>query len=262
MMRLKEKFRQLKCQGQKAFIAYVPFGFPDLNHTRPICLALQEAGVDAIELGIPFSDPLADGPIIQRASAQALAKGANLDNFFKTVQTLQRELSIPLVVMTYYNPIFRYGIEAFFKKLKQVAVSAILVVDLPLEESASYIHLARRYNVDTVFFATPTTSLDRLKKIVKQSRGFIYYISITGITGPKALSLQDVKKHVVMVKTLTALPVCVGFGIHTRAQVAGICSFSDGVIVGSPLVQYIESHHKEKQFYNRLRSYVQSLCLK
>jgi tryptophan synthase alpha chain len=261
-MRLEEKFKQLNKESRKAFIAYVPFGFPDVAHAKPVCLALQEAGVDVIELGIPFSDPLADGPIIQRASTQALAKGANLNNFFKTVQTLQKELTIPLVIMTYYNPIFRYGIEAFLKKLKQVAVSAVLVVDLPLEESASYIRLARRYSIDTVFFATPTTSLERLKKIVRQSKGFIYYISITGITGPKVLRLEDVKKHVAMVKGLTRLPVCVGFGIHTRAQVVGISSFSDGVIVGSPIVQYIEIHWKEKQFFNKLRSYVQSLCLK
>lgn len=261
-MRLEEKFKQLKKAGKKAFIAYVPFGFPDVSYTRPICLALQQAGVDIIELGIPFSDPLADGPIIQRASAQALANGANLINFFKTIQALQKEINIPLVIMTYYNPIFRYGIDTFFKRLKQVAISAVLVVDVPLEESASYIRAARHYKIDTVFFATPTTSLERLKKIVKQSKGFIYYISITGITGPKVLKLQDVKKHVAMVKGLTKIPVCVGFGIHTRAQVLGISSFSDGVIVGSPIVQYIEKHYKEKQFLNKLRSYVESLCLK
>jgi len=261
-MRLDEKFRQLRREGRKAFIAYVPFGFPNPACTKPICLTLQEAGVDIIELGIPFSDPLADGPIIQRASTQALTKGANLGNFFRTIRALQKELTTPVVIMTYYNPIFRYGLDNFFRKLKQTALSAVLIVDLPLEEAVSYIGAARRFNIDTVFFVTPATSFERMKKIVKQSRGFLYYISVTGITGPKHLSYQQVRKHVAAIKGLTGLPVCVGFGIHTRAQVAAISDFSDGVIVGSSIVRYIETHWRDKGFFRQLRSYVRSLCLK
>jgi len=258
-MRLEERFKQLKKENKKAFIVYVPFGFPSIKATKSICLSLQEAGVDAIELGIPFSDPLADGPIIQKATTAALLKGANLDNFFKELSGLKQSLKIPVVIMSYYNPIFKFGLVKFLKKMKQLGASALINVDLPLEESDEYIKEARKLNIDTIFFATPVTSAKRIKKIAKKSRGFIYYISVTGITGPKDLEYASLASHVKSIKRVTKIPVCVGFGIHNREQVAKINAFSDGVIVGSEIVKFIDKHYKDENFLNKLKNHVKSL---
>jgi len=259
MMRLEDKFKELRKKKKKAFIAYVPFGFPNIKATKGICLGLQEAGVDAIELGIPFSDPLADGPIIQKATTAALAKGANLDNFFKELSQLKKSLEIPIVIMSYYNPIFKFGLTKFFKKMKQLGASALINVDLPIEEAGDYIKEAGKLDIDTIFFVTPVTSAKRIKRIAKQSRGFIYYISVTGITGPKDLKYASLASHVKSIKRVTKMPVCVGFGIHSREQVAKINTFSDGVIVGSEIVKFIDKHYRDKNFLNKLKSRVKSL---
>lgn len=259
MMRLEDKFKELRKKKKKAFIVYVPFGFPSIKATKGICLSLQRGGADAIELGIPFSDPLADGPIIQKATTAALAKGANLDNFFKELSQLKKSLKIPVAIMSYYNPIFKFGLTRFFKKMKQLGASALISVDLPLEEAAEYIKEARKLSIDTIFFVTPVTSAKRIKRIAKQSRGFIYYISVTGITGPKDLKYASLASHVKGIKRVTKVPVCVGFGIHSRKQVAKINTFSDGVIVGSSVVKFIEEHCQERNFLKKLENRIRSL---
>ncbi|NQT28233.1 MAG: tryptophan synthase subunit alpha [Candidatus Omnitrophica bacterium] len=258
-MRLENKFKELRKNKKKAFIVYIPFGFPSIKATKGICLSLEEAGVDVIELGIPFSDPLADGPIIQQATTAALAKGANTDNFFKELSGLKQSLKIPVVIMSYYNPIFKFGLVRFLKKMKQSGASALINVDMPLEEGAEYIKEARKLNIDTIFFVTPVTSAKRIKKIVNQSRGFIYYISVTGITGPKDLEYASLAAGVKSIKRVTKIPVCVGFGIHSREQVAKINTFSDGVIVGSEIVKFIDKHYRDKNFLNKLKNHVKSL---
>ena len=258
-MRLEEKFKQLKKENKKAFIAYIPYGFPSIKATKDICLSLQDAGVDVIELGIPFSDPLADGPIIQKATTAALAKGANIDNFFKELLQLKQSLNIPVAVMSYYNPIFKFGLIKFLKNLEQIGASALINVDMPIEEGDEYIKEARKFNIDTIFFITPVTPVTRIKKIVKQSRGFIYYVSVTGITGPKDLKYASLSSHIKSIKKVTKSPVCVGFGIHNKEQVAKINTFSDGVIVGSEIVNFIDRHHKDKNFLNKLKNHVKSL---
>jgi len=261
-MRLKEKFKQLKKDKQKAFIAYVPFGFPNPAATKDICLSLQRAGVDIIELGIPFSDPLADGPIIQRATTKALASGANINNFFNTLKKLKKSLRVPVVVMTYYNPVFNFGLRDFFKQIKSYGVSAVLVVDLPLEEADSYINQARKLDLDTIFFITPTTSKERIKKIACSSRGFIYYISVTGITGPKNITYNSIIKQIKSIRRLSNLPVCLGFGIHSRKQVLAVNKFCDGVIVGSSIVKFIEDNYSKKGFLKSLERFASRLCRK
>ena len=258
-MTLKEKFIQLKKQGRKAFIAYVPFGFPTINSTKDICLSLERGGVDVIEIGIPFSDPLADGPIIQKATITALEAGANIDNFFRELRQLNSSLKIPIAIMSYYNPIFKFGLVKFFKKMKQLGASALIIVDLPVEEGADYIKEARKFDIETIFFVTPTTSPKRIKKIAKQSRGFIYYISVTGITGPKELEYTSLVSYVKSIKKVTEVPVCVGFGIHNRNQVAKINAFSDGVIVGSEIVNFISRNYHQKNFLNKLEKHVKYL---
>lgn len=258
-MKLKDKFKQLKKENKKAFIVYVPFGFPTVKATKNICFSLQDAGVDAIELGIPFSDPLADGPIIQKATTAALAKGANTDNFFQELSQLKGSLRIPLVIMSYYNPIFNFGLSRFLERMQQCGASALINVDMPVEEGAEYIKEAGKFNIDTVFFVTPVTPAKRVERIVKQSKGFIYYISVTGITGPKDLRYSSLESHVRSIKRITKVPVCVGFGIHNREQVARINTFSDGVIIGSEIVKFIDRHHRDKNFLTKLKKHIKSL---
>ena len=258
-MRIEAKFKQLKKEGRKAFIAYIPFGFPNVKYTESILFTLQDAGVDIIELGIPFSDPLADGPIIQKATSQALRKGATIKKLFAMLGNIEERLKVPVVLMSYCNPVFRFGMTRFFKDMQRFSLSGIIMVDLPVEESAEYIKEARKFNLETVFFITPTTVRDRVKKIVKVSGGFIYYISVTGITGPRRLSLAPVASHIAEVRKGTDLPICVGFGIHRREQVKRISKFSDGVIVGSGFVKFIEEHRRDKDFLAKLGRYVKSL---
>ncbi len=258
-MRLKDKFKQLAKENNKAFIAYIPFGFPNVDLSCKIFLALQEAGVDIIEIGIPFSDPLADGPIIQRATSIALKKGVNQDIFFKSFDKIKKLIKIPVVIMSYYNPIYKYGINKFFQKMKTIGFSAITIVDLPVEEGKIYLEEAGKYNMDTIFFITPVTSSERANKIAKYSKGFIYYISVTGITGANDLDLVSVRQHLNNIKKMTTLPVCVGFGIHSREQVIKISKFSDGAIVGSEIVKFIDENYKQKDFLNKLKNHVKYL---
>ncbi|UCG34802.1 MAG: tryptophan synthase subunit alpha [Candidatus Omnitrophota bacterium] len=261
-MRIQDKFEQLKKKRKKAFIAYVPFGYPSCSHTKDILLTLQEAGVDIIELGIPFSDPLADGPIIQDATSLALKHGANPDKLFSLLEDLKGSLRIPLVIMTYYNPLLHYGMERFFSKMKKVNISGLMVVDLPIEESKLYTKCAAKYDLETVFFITPTTGLARAKKIAKASKGFIYYVSVTGITGPKDLGYAALKKDIRKLKEISRLPICVGFGIHTPKQVDQILKISDGAIVGSGIVKFIADHFRQDRFLPRFKNFVSSLCIK
>lgn len=258
-MRLKDKFKQLKQQKKKAFIAYIPFGFPKTKYTKDIILTLQDAGVDIIELGIPFSDPLADGPIIQEANSIALGAGANIDKLFSTLKGIKNKLKVPITIMSYYNPVFRFGIDRFFKKMNQLDISGITIVDLPVEEANLFLKKARLFNLETIFFITPTTSIERVKKIVRASKGFIYYISVTGITGPKNLIYQPLASHIKKIKKFTNLPICVGFGVHTKNQVKKVSGFSDGVIVGSNIVKFIENNFSKKDFLNKLRKHIKSL---
>ncbi|MFO8052940.1 MAG: tryptophan synthase subunit alpha [Candidatus Omnitrophota bacterium] len=258
-MRIETKFNQLKKEGRKAFVAYFPFGFPKIAYSNDIFLALQNGGVDIIEFGFPFSDPLADGPIIQKASACALKQKITVDIFFNTIKKIKKDINIPVVVMSYYNPIFRYKFVNFFKKAKENKISGTILVDLPFEESSYYANQAKKQGIDPIFFITPTTSGERVKKIAKSSKGFIYYVSITGITGPKALSYSDISLHIKNIKKMTKTPVCVGFGIHNHKQVQRISSFSDGVIVGSEIVKFIDKNYKQKNFLKKLENHVRRL---
>ncbi|MDD5584328.1 MAG: tryptophan synthase subunit alpha [Candidatus Omnitrophica bacterium] len=258
-MNLKQKFEQLKKEGKKAFIAYVPFGFPSIAKTKDIILTLQEAGVDIIELGIPFSDPIADGPIIQAATTLALQKGANTYNLFETLKALKKDLRIPCALMTYYNPVFKFGVAKFFEAMQKIDVCGILTVDLPVDEATAYCKEARRYKRETIFFITPVTPATRAQKIIKASSGFIYYVSVTGTTGPRELDAKVLTTHITSLKKRTTLPVCVGFGIHTSQQVKRIGAISDGVIIGSSIVKFISDNHSGHDFLRRLKEYVTSL---
>ncbi|MFH1875714.1 MAG: tryptophan synthase subunit alpha [Candidatus Omnitrophota bacterium] len=258
-MNIKQKFEQLKKEGRKAFIAYVPFGFPTIARSKDIILTLQGAGVDIIELGIPFSDPVADGAIIQAASIHALNGGANTENLFAALRSLQKSLYVPVALMTYYNPIFRFGVEKFFTTLRGVGVTGLITVDLPADESRDYIRFARESAIETIFLVTPVTSHERARYIARASRGFVYYVSVAGTTGPQNITMLPLARHIQKLKSLTRLPMCVGFGIHSAAQVRAISAISDGVIVGSSIVNFIARRYAHPMFLKKLKAYIQGL---
>jgi tryptophan synthase alpha chain len=244
MNRIDKKFRELKRDKKKAFIIYITAGDPDLDATKKIVLALEDAGVDIIELGIPFSDPLADGPVIQAASHRALQKKVTLKKIFALVHDLRKVTNIPIVFMTYYNPVLKYGVEKFVKSCKYNGVDGMIIPDLPFEEARGLIRCARREKVATIFLAAPTSTRRRMKDIVKNSTGFIYYISLTGVTGARRELPPEVASNVRIIKSMTRKPVAVGFGISAPVQARSIARIADGIIVGSAIVRIIADNQK------------------
>jgi tryptophan synthase alpha chain len=239
MGRIEERFKALNKEGRKAFVAYLTAGDPGIEKTKELIMALEAAGVDIIEVGVPFSDPTADGPVIQAASRRALKKGATLEKILAMIAGLRRFSDIPIVLFGYYNPILSYGPERFAADAAAVGVDGLLVVDLPPEEA----HELRRYSdpagLAFITLIAPTTDPVRTRKILRGATGFVYYISVTGVTGTAAPRPDDVRRDVKRIKAMTPLPVMVGFGISTPAQAAAIAPLADGVVVGSALVRLI-----------------------
>ena len=236
-------FMPLTFYKKPALIAYVTCGDPDLATTRDIVLAAIEAGADVIELGVPFSDPVADGPVIQRASERALQHGTSLAQ----VLTLAAEIrehsqSTGLIIFSYLNPILRMGMEKFCKVARAAGVDGALVTDLPVEEAGEYLAAMREYDLAPVFLAAPTSPDERLKRIAAASRGFVYAVSRTGVTGARQELATDAKKLVQRLRRVTKLPIALGFGISTAAQFAEVGAYADAVVVGSAIVQTIEKN--------------------
>jgi tryptophan synthase alpha chain len=260
MNRIERKFKQLKKNKQKAFIAFITCGYPNLSITKRLIREFAKLGVDIIELGVPFSDPLADGPIIQEASQEALKKGINLDNILNLVKKIRKEdKEIPLCLMTYYNPIFCLGEERFVKKASLCGVDGVIIPDLPPEEGKSFISLAEKNNLDTIFFLSPTSSLARIKMVATVSTGFIYYVSLTGVTGPRKNLSPDLIKNIKMIKQNTPKPVCVGFGVSNPSHVRQIYKVADGVIVGSAIIKKIKENLNKKDLPNIVGKFVAHL---
>lgn len=245
MNRIDKKFRGLKKSKKKVFIAYITAGDPDLSMTKRIALALEGASVDIIELGIPFSDPLADGPTIQAASHRALEKRATLRKVFSAVSDLRKSTDIPIVFMTYYNPVLRYGIQNFIKSCKIAGVDGVIIPDLPVEEARDLIKTAKREHIATIFLAAPTSTKARIKNIVKNSAGFIYYVSLTGVTGARRKLPAEVTSKVRLIRSMTKKPVAVGFGISNAGQARDIARTADGIIIGSAIVKIIADNQKD-----------------
>ncbi len=239
MNRIDKKFKELKKPLRKAFIAYITAGDPDLAMTGRIVLALENSGVDIIELGIPFSDPVADGPTIQAASERALAGGASLKKIFVMVRSLRRKIQIPLVFMTYYNPIFKFGLEKFFRTCRLTGIDGVIVPDLSVEEAGEARTLGKKNGVAVIFLIAPTSPGSRIKAIAAKSKGFIYYVSLTGVTGTRKKLPSEILANVRSIKAVTDKPVAVGFGISDARQARSIAKVADGVIVGSALVKII-----------------------
>lgn len=259
MGRIQEKFEELRKKNRKAFIVFITAGYPNLKITEKLILELSLRGVDILELGIPFSDPLADGPVIQESSGYALRNKVNLIDIFNLVKRVRKKTSLPICLMTYYNPIFCFGEERFVKLAKKSGVDGLIVADLPIEESFSLLKIAKIYDLDIIFFISPTTSLERAKLICKLSRGFIYYISLTGVTGPREELPKDLLENLKKIKKITSKPICVGFGISNRAQLQKINEVADGVILGSIVIKKIKENLKRADLIMRVGEFISSL---
>ncbi|MDP1992201.1 MAG: tryptophan synthase subunit alpha [Syntrophales bacterium] len=239
MGRIEERFTTLKKANRKAFIAYLTAGDPDLETTAKLIPALEAAGVDIVEIGVPFSDPTADGPAIQAASQRALKSGATLAKILTMIATLRRTSAIPIVLFGYYNPILSYGPATFAVDAEAAGVDGILVVDLPPEEAGELRRYTDKAGQAFITLIAPTTDPTRARKILRGATGFVYYISVTGVTGTAVPRPDDVQRDLERLKGMTALPLAVGFGISTPDQAAAIAPLADGVVVGSALVRLI-----------------------
>ncbi|MFB3896001.1 MAG: tryptophan synthase subunit alpha [bacterium] len=261
MSRIEKTFTNIKQQNRAALIAYITAGDPDLGITKKLVLSLAESGADIIELGIPFSDPLADGPTIQRASQRALAKKARLVDIIGLVEELRKQTEIPLVFMTYYNPILQYGINKFAQDAAKVGLDGVIVPDLPPEEAKELIVAARKEDIDTIFLLAPTSTPSRINSVAGSCKGFVYYVSLTGVTGARAKVATDVSASIKKIKRATDKPVAVGFGISNPTQVQQVVNWgADGVIVGSAIVNLIEQNLGKKDLVSKVAKFVKKLA--
>lgn len=239
MGRIEEKFTVLKKEGKKAFIAYITAGDPDLPTTMKLLFALERSGVDIVEIGVPFSDPVADGPTIQAASERALKKRVTLDGIFSMIAAFRKQSSMPVVLFGYYNPVLHYGTERFAAAARTSGVDGILVVDLPPEEADELRRFTDPAGLSFITLIAPTTGPERTRKLVASASGFIYYISVAGVTGTAAPVIDAIRGDMENLKKTTDLPVVIGFGIFTPEQAAAAAAPADGVVVGSALVRLI-----------------------
>lgn len=240
--RIDKVFAHLKSEGKTALMPYLMGGFPDVETSMELIVAADKAGADLIEFGIPYSDPLADGPTIQAAAENALSIGINTDIVFDIVEKARQRTQIPIVIMTYYNTIYRYGIDRFAKRAAECGVDGTIIPDLPVEESHDWVQAADAYNLDNVMLVTPTSTPDRIKMITGTSKGFIYCVSLTGVTGARTDLPQNLTDFVGKVKNATEKPVAIGFGISESHHAKQVAEIADGAIIGSALVKIIKEN--------------------
>jgi tryptophan synthase alpha chain len=256
---ISEQFKQLKCRGDKALITYISAGDPELSTTRKMVLALEQSGVNIIELGVPYSDPVADGPVIQQASLRALQNGITIEAVFGLVASLREDTAIPLILMIYYNSILQYGVGKFLVKCSHIGVDGLIVPDLPLEESEGLRLEAEACGVDVIMLVAPTTPPERIARIAGVSRGFLYCVSVTGVTGTQDTLDSGLQAFLTTVRSQTDLPLAVGFGISTPEQAAEAAQMADGVIVGSAVIKVIEQHLGEADLVSKVGEFARSL---
>jgi len=256
MKRIEEKFATLRTKNEKALIVYLTAGDPSLDMTKKLIFALEKAGVDILEIGVPFSDPTADGPVIQAASQRALKTGTTLQGVLDLVADVRKVSEIPIVLFGYFNPIFAYGVKRFANAARHAGVDGVLVVDLPYEEASELRNYTDTAGIDFISLVAPTTDKERLKKIAAKASGFLYYISITGITGTTAPKIGNIKTEVNKIRQITNLPIAVGFGISKPQQAGEIGRFADGVVVGSAVVRLIDENKKNKDFIKVVSNYI------
>jgi len=241
--RIKRRFDALATEGRGGLVAFVTAGDPDLDTAREIVMGLPGAGADLIELGMPFSDPMADGPAVQASSLRALKNGMSLKKTLELVADFRRaDDDTPIILMGYYNPIYIYGVEAFLADATEAGVDGLIIVDLPPEEENELCIPALEAGVNFIYLTAPTTDDARLPRVVEKASGFVYFVSITGITGTRSAAVEDVERHVKRIKSHTDLPVAVGFGIRTPEQAGEIAGVADAAVVGSALVDIVRGN--------------------
>ncbi len=259
MIRIKNKFKELKQKKQKAFGVFLTAGYPSLEYSKNIFKKILDAKVDFIEIGLPFSDPMADGPLIQHSSQIAIEQNTSVEECLKLVKEIRKiNNEIPIILMGYYNPIHHYGNLKFIKKAVLSGIDGLIIVDLPMEEDEEFYNLSYKNNLPLIRLVTPTTDEERLKKILKNAHGFVYYVSVTGITGTKSASVNEVKNKIKVIKKITNLPVIAGFGIKNSVDSKKMSSISDGVVIGSSLVNKIEEVYKKKNGLNEIFIFLKS----
>jgi len=242
MNRIDKTFEDLGQKKEKALVGFLTAGDPNISGSLNIITAMCKNGLDILELGVPFSDPTADGPVIQRSSARALKDGINLRAVLEMTGKLRQETSIPIILFSYYNPIHSYGVESFYRDAVEAGADGILVVDLPPEESDEMTSCRQGNDLSLIRLIAPTTPLNRMAQIAKSASGFLYLISKTGVTGSNGLDTEDINDKIESLRSVTKLPICVGFGISTVEDVAAMASLTDGVVIGSAFERIIEEN--------------------
>lgn len=246
--------------NKKAFIAYITAGDPDLETTKEIIFELNKDGVDIIEIGIPFSDPLADGPVIQEASQMAIKKGVNLSKIFNTLESLKGRINTPIVLMGYYNSILNYGIDKFIEDCKLTNVSGVIIPDLPFDEEPEFYEKLRKNDIDGILLVAPNTSEERLKKFSNYATGFLYCVSLMGVTGDSKGPVEYINDYIQKIRKYINIPIAIGFGIDHQEKVKSLIDYVDGIIVGSAIIKLIDKNKDNKdKMFEELRSFVKSL---
>lgn len=243
-------------ENGKAFIGFVTAGDPDMETSEQIMLRMAKGGCDLIEIGIPFSDPIAEGPVIQEANLRSLSQGTTTDKVFELTKKVSAQIDTPLVYMTYLNVLFKYGYEKFLQKAKDAGISGVIIPDMPFEEKEELQSVAKNYNIDVISLIAPT-SKDRIKMIAAEAEGFVYTVSSMGVTGTRREIKTDLETITTAVKEVTDTPVAIGFGINTPEQAKKYSHLADGVIVGSAIVKIIEEHGKDAP--DKIYEYVKSM---
>lgn len=260
MNRIEARFAQLKRDGRKAFVVYIGAGDPHLEATRQLALAFDQAGVDILELGVPFSDPLADGLVNQLAAQRGLESGTTPPKLLETIAAIRKQSQIPIVLYIYFNLIHRAGMENFIKDAAQAGVDGLLVLDLPPEESDNYEALMKKHGLNQIYLVAPTTPEDRMETIVKRGAGFIYYISREGVTGMQTQVASNLAEQVAKIRAHTPLPIVVGFGISNPDQAKAVAEEADGCVVGSAVVNQIATNGKSLDLVETLSAYVGAMA--
>lgn len=256
--RIDLKFQELKELNKKAMIAFVTSGYPDINTTEDIILKIASSGSDIIELGIPYSDPIADGPIIQTASAKALKNGIKIDDIMGMVSNVRKKTEVPLVYMTYFGNVYKYGVERFMKSSKEVGTDGVIIPDLPVEERSEIVKVASKYGVHIIPLVAPTSE-NRIKSIVKEASGFIYCVSTNGVTGMRSKLAGNLEEYISLVSKYTEVPKCIGFGVSNAEMAKNIKSYCDGVIIGSAIMKIIEEETDKEKMLNKVGKFVYSI---
>ena len=259
MSRISQTFDSLKREGKKALIPFITAGYPNLAITEKLIFEVEKNGADILELGVPFSDPMADGPVIQYSSECSLAQGTTLKMILNLVQKVRLKTSLPIILMGYYNPFFSYGLKRFSEDAKRAGVDGVLVVDLPPEEAAEMKSHTDRAGLDLIFLLAPTSNDERIKLIVKNASGFIYYVSITGVTGVRSTLDRDIRRQVEKIKKITPLPIGVGFGISTPRQAQKVAKWADAVVVGSAVIKTIQQSKTSSAIVTNVGQFISSL---